>query len=371
MTERSKNQWRIILVGWAVYALYMAVSAYIVSARLGEPITWWDALTGDLSYAAVWVVMTPLVLWLARLWRFEKGRVVRTAGLHLAASILLALVHKGIHGILFALYRSVVEGEAISWELQYRYLLAYFDYGVQVYWLILILTYAYDYYVRLREKEVRESQLETRLAQAQLHALQQQIHPHFLFNALNTIAGLVRAEEKQRAVEMIAGLSELLRASFDGGSRQEVTLGQELDIVRRYLEIEQLRFSDSLRVQINVPQETRMGLVPNLILQPLVENAVKHGVAVRPGGGTIEIVASKIGGSLRIDIIDDGPGINATEPAGRDGGVGLSNTRERLERMYGSHQTLELANLDGGGVRATIRVPWHTAEQSRSEESAG
>ncbi len=362
MTDKTRSQWKIILVGWGVYASYMAVSAYIVSARLGRPITWWDALTGDLSYAAVWVVMTPLVLWLARIWQFEKGRLVRTAILHLAASILIALVHKGIHGILLALYRSAVEGEVISWELQYRYLLSYFDYGVQVYWLIVILTYAYDYYTRYRENEIRTSQLETELAQAQLHALKRQLQPHFLFNTLHTISGLVRNNEKGRAVDMIAGLSDLLRTSIDSADQHEVPLRCELEILERYLEIEQVRFSDRIRTRFEVGEGVAEAAVPNLILQPIVENAIRHGLAGKEEGGTIVIRAARKDGNLEIDVEDDGVGLTRLGPDAQMEGVGLANARERLRHLYGERGSLSVSSLEGGGTRVSLCIPWRAYE---------
>ena len=367
MTESARKQWRIILVGWAVYASYMAVSAYIVSARLGKPITWWEALTGDLSYAAVWVVMTPLVLWLARLWRFEKGRLVRTAILHLTASIVLALIHKGIHGILFGFYRSAVEGEAISWELQYRHILAYFDYGVQVYWLIIILSYAYDYYTRYRENEIRTSQLEAELAQAQLQALKRQLQPHFLFNTLHTISGLVRNNEKRRAVDMIAGLSDLLRTSLDTADQHEVPLRRELEILERYLEIEQVRFSDRIATRVQVGEGAADAAVPNLILQPIVENAIRHGLAGKEEGGTITIRAARKDGTLEINIEDDGVGLAQMTSEVRMERVGLANARERLRHLYGERGSLSVSSLEGGGTRVSLSIPWRVCTENDHE----
>jgi len=362
--RRQSQWWGIILAGWGVYALYMAVTAYVVSARLGRPITVWHALSGEFSYAAIWLLFTPLVLWLARQWPFERGRWLRSAFLHLAASILLALIHKGVHGLAFSLTRTLLAGEPFSWELQYRELLSYFDYGVQLYWLVLLLASAHQYYLRYKDSELRSIQLERQLAEARLEALKRQVQPHFLFNTLHTIAGLVRASEPQQAVGMIAGLSELLRASLESSDRQEVPLRHEVELLKRYLAIERVRFSDRLRSEFDIEPGALDVPVPNLILQPLVENAVRHGLSTKPGEGLICVRAQRRNGDLQIEISDNGHGLAVGPVTQARENIGLGNARARLRALYGDRQSLELIEREGGGVLVRLRIPWQVQEQT-------
>ena len=356
MATEKRTEWKFIIAGWTLYAVYMAIASYVISARLGRPISWPTAIVNDFSYSALWLALTPLVLWLARRYRFEKGHVASAFAVHLVASVILSFLHKGVHWFLVALYHDVVLHEAFSWDPLYRNLLSFYDYGLQLYWIILAVNYAAEYYSRYRSKELLSSRLETQLAQAQLQSLKMQLRPHFLFNALHTIAGLVRNDEKQNAVRMIAGLSDLLRATLDSSDDQEVTLRQELDIVRKYLAIEQVRFADCLSTDFEVDPSTLDALVPNLILQPLVENAVRHGItpATMADGCKVTISAARVDGMLRLEVHDNGAGLAEEKREG----IGLSNTRERLRKLYGEHQRFELSASPGGGVSAKLFIPW-------------
>jgi two-component system LytT family sensor kinase len=370
MRARLSTQWKVILGGWGFYALYMAAASYIVNARLGRPIPWGIALTGETLYSAIWVILTPLVLWLGRWVRFDKRRWAWAFVFHFPASVLFAIVHKTIHGILVMLFRAAVEGQPFSWDVQYRQVLAYFDYGIQLYWIILAVQAGYDYYVRYRDKEVRAATLEAELVQAQLSALKMQLRPHFMFNTLHTIAGLVRTDEKQAAVKMIAGLSDMLRATLEGGDEQEVPLAREIDFVHRYLEIEKVRFGSRLTTVLAIEPAALDARVPNLILQPLVENAVTHGLAPKTEGGTIEIGAARRQGMLELWVRDDGIGVRGAGDA-PDRGIGLSNTRSRLARLYGAQQSFTLGDAPGGGVIVSLRLPWNTQKGSVDESSPG
>jgi sensor histidine kinase YesM len=359
MTKHKRTEWKFILIGWAAYGVYMAIASYVISERLGRPISWLMAMVNDFSYAALWILITPLVLWLARRHRFEKGRALSSFLIHLGASVFLSFVQKGVHWSVVAAYNAAIHQQPFSWEPLYRNLLSFYDYGLQLYWIVLVVNYAAEYYERYRQKELMATQLQSQLAKAQLQALRAQLHPHFLFNTLHTIAGLVRNDEKQKAVKMISGLSELLRTTLDSTDLQEVPLRQEIDTVRRYVDIQQVRFSDRLRAQINVDPATLDVLVPNLLLQPLVENAVVHGItAESPAEGcTITISSMRQNGALQLEVRDNGPGL----PSTKADGIGLSNTRARLEQLYGEKHSFEVKDAEGGGVRATILIPWHTA----------
>lgn len=360
MDKSKKTEWKFILIGWTAYGIYMATASYVISERLGRPLSLLSAVVGDFSYSALWIAMTPLVLWLARRYRFEKGRLVSAISIHLVASVFLSFVQKALHWVIVAGYNAVSLHQVFSWEPLYRNMLSFYDYGLQLYWIILAINYAAEYYARFRQKELMASQLQSQLAQARLQTLKMQLHPHFLFNTLHTIAGLIRSDEKQKAVKMITGLSDLLRSTLDTTETQEVTLRMELEMVRRYLEIQQVRFSDRLRTETRIDPATLDALVPSFVLQPLVENAVLHGISSEsPGDGcTITISSVRQNGTLQLEVRDNGPGLKREH--GDADGIGISNTRERLDQLYGDRHSFEVRNAEGGGVSALIRLPWHT-----------
>jgi LytS/YehU family sensor histidine kinase len=262
-------------------------------------------------------------------------------------------------------------------EMFYGRLMSQFHIDLLIYGAVLGTSYAVGYYAQFREREVRATQLEARLAQSELQALKMQLHPHFLFNTLNGIAGLVRDKKNSAAVEMIAGLSDLLRYTLDGAGRQEVTLREELEFLELYLGIQQKRFPDRLRVEMTVEPTALEALVPNLILQPLVENAIRHGVSRRAAAGTVGVGASREGGMLRLRVYDDGPGLrrdargdaNAddSDEGAASGGIGLSNTRARLRQLYGESQSFEVFDRAAGGVEATLLLPFRRGNAPPSE----
>jgi two-component system, LytTR family, sensor kinase len=245
---------------------------------------------------------------------------------------------------------------------QYRgELSGFFLFDFVMYWAILGLGYAFDYRERYRERESVASQLRAQLAQAQLESLKMQLHPHFLFNTLHAISGLVRAGERSAAVNMIAGLSELLRRALDSADEQEVPLRDEVKFVELYLDIQKVRFSDRLRVRMEVAPDTLDALVPNLILQPLVENAIRHGVSPDETACAVVVNAYRSDATLHLSVCDDGPGLQSGWRDGQGEGIGLANTRARLKRLYGSDQRFDLRNGASGGVTASIAIPFREA----------
>jgi len=228
---------------------------------------------------------------------------------------------------------------------------------VVVYLAGICVMQAIDFYARFRERETQAARLEASLAQARLEALQLQLHPHFLFNTLHSIGGLVRQGRGETALEMLNGLGELLRSSLAEQST-EVPLRRELELTDRYLQIHQVRFSDRLTVTVEVDEEARGARVPPLLLQPLVENAIQHGIARDPGPGRLQIRARREGGRLLIDVFNSGAGVERDRR-----GVGLRNTEERLRRLYGSEQELTLQDAPGG-VRASVSIPFRLAEET-------
>jgi LytS/YehU family sensor histidine kinase len=232
---------------------------------------------------------------------------------------------------------------------------------VLVYWAILGAYQGFDYHRKFREREKRAVQLEAQLVQAQLQALKMQLHPHFLFNTLNSISALLH-HDPESADRMIARLGSFLRLTLDNSGEQEVTLQKELEFLKCYLEIEQVRFQDRLTVSYDVAPETLDAMVPNLVWQPIVENAIRHAIAPRSGCGHIEVRAQRLGDTLQLQVKDDGPGLASKEhSSGSSKGLGLANTRERLRQLYGSDHRFELANGSGQGLIVTVEVPFNSS----------
>jgi LytS/YehU family sensor histidine kinase len=225
------------------------------------------------------------------------------------------------------------------------------------YLFLFTIIVAWQYYRRYRERELVASQLSAQLSQAKLQALRMQLNPHFLFNAMNSISMLVRRNDNTHAVRMLAGLSDLLRYVLEDSPTDEVPLRDEIAFLERYLEIERVRFGDRLHVHVDAAADTLDAFLPNLLLQPLVENAIRHGVARKVTPGRIEIAARKLGDRLILQVTDDGPGLG---PSLAGTGVGLANTRSRLEQIYGGEQSFELRAAQPNGAVATISLPYHT-----------
>ena len=226
-----------------------------------------------------------------------------------------------------------------------------------LYAAILGIGYAFESRERLARQQTETAQLSEQLSRAQLDSLRRQVEPHFLFNSLNAIAGLVREGRSEAAVTTIAGLSDFLRRVLEDSTRQEVRLSEEIEYLEKYLEIQKVRFADRLAVRIQVPGELMASQVPSLILQPMVENAIKHGIARRAQGGEIRVSAARSNGMLKLMVYNDGPGLAANRENGRSG-IGISNTRTRLQSLYGESFELSLQNHGQHGVEAAVSVPF-------------
>jgi len=283
--------------------------------------------------------------------------------MHLGLALLISVAHTTLQLGFLALFSAQSASEH-GLSLGYMVALVTFEtpLHIVIYGAVLGVTYVVGYKRRLRERELATTQLSEQLALAQVRALRMQINPHFLFNAMNSISMLVRDRKQEEAVKTIAGLSDLLRYVLDESADQEIPLRQELDFIKRYLAIEQIRFQDRLQVSIEAPENTLDALVPNLVLQPLVENAIRHGVSRSAAATTIAIAASEEGGALQITVTDDGPGISE-EPRHREGtGLGLANTRERLAKLYGEGYSLELVEQSPAGTKVSLSLPLHTTQ---------
>jgi two-component system LytT family sensor kinase len=330
---------------------------YYVSTFTDWPASLPFLLALNLGYWYSWACLTPAILWLSRWAPLERDSWKRAVAAHVPGVFVATVLHIGLTVASQTLVVWFVGQEQRSWRLEaQRMFFNNFDWEMMTYWTIVGLSHALRYYSEARDRELRESQLETHLVEAQLQALQRQLQPHFLFNTLNTISALMH-RNVDAADNMIAKLSDLLRLSLQNVGVQEVALKQELDFLSKYLEIEQTRFRDRLTVVFDVQPNTLDALVPNLVLQPLVENALKHGIGPKPTPGQIEIRSKRVGSLLELEVRDDGVGLSAARLTDFNRGVGLANTRSRLQHLYGSSHRFEFRQPPGGGLSVLIAIP--------------
>ena len=332
-----------------------------------------QALVEALTRLVPWIFLTPLVVWVSSVYTLERHTWKRTIWVHLGVCA-LALGIVGATAYIsppvpppFA--SSVVEANRLAREPREMafVVLRRITFQLPVFWGLVGVAHALRFYERAKAREQREVELEARLAQARLQALRMQLNPHFLFNTLNSIASLVH--EQPQAEAMIEALSDLLRLTLSGFHRSEVTLREELHFLERYLLIEQIRFGDRLRLEKQIDIAALEDLVPILILQPLVENAVRHGIETQIAPGVIRIVAEQSGDTLNLSVEDNGLGLSASNGVLEEG-IGLSNTRSRLKELYGGRALLELHPGDPKGFTARIQLPRRTALDEQMSEAA-
>ena len=337
--------WLAVFAGWSVLVVVFAVSSSLTYALNYQPPRWRYTLMMAATEWYVWAALTPFIIWLS--WR------IRTFGW-------LGLLIMAADGLLVAFFKvtltRVLRGAIVGGDEYFQITNLVVHY--LIFWAIVLAAQVWRYYGDAQQRELRTSQLEALLAQTRLQMLSMQLQPHFLFNTLNTIAELVH-QQPDAAERMIAGLSHLLRETLQAGLVDRVPLAQELALLDRYIDIQRARFGDRLKVIVTVPEETRQMLVPALLLQPLVENAIKHGIGAKAGDGHVEIAAARDGHTLRITVADDGRGLRSGSPAT---GVGLENCRSRLQTLYGASAfELSIANRPTGGALVTVSLPWQAA----------
>lgn len=343
-----------------------------------DPHPWWQHLTSWMVGVWLWFVFTPLVLWLGRKFPPDRKPYWRAVLFHLAISLVFPLVDLALESVILRglhVFPDIMSSFAAT--LFFLLVIGYHQ-SILTYWSILGAQCTYGWYRRYEERrqealrlELRSSQLERQLAEAHLSALKMQLHPHFLFNTLNTIMVLVRQQKGREAEEMLARLSDLLRCVLDDVQAQEVPLSRELEYLQLYLSIEQVRFQDRLRVDIAADPEVLDAALPHMALQPIVENAIRHGIGRSSTAGQIGITACRVNESVEIKIRDDGPGLAAANGT-TGGGIGLANTRARLRELYGDAASLKVENAERGGVVATMVLPFRAVlEAHAAHGSAG
>ncbi|HEY3134774.1 MAG TPA: histidine kinase [Blastocatellia bacterium] len=358
LLERRWFRVVLILAAWTIFAIFLSSQMYLAYSRGTTPIRYQRIFLVELIYAYIWAGLTPFILRLARRFRIDRDKWLRGLLVHLSASLLIGVATRVLHDLMLFLF---LADSGRSFSIERLLLNVYFmtDYGAMVYWLILLISYAFDYQRRVQQGEVRATRLKGQLVQSQLDALKMQLHPHFLFNTLHSISALVH-KDANAADRMIARLGDFLRQTLENAGTQEVSLQQELEFLKCYLDIERIRFEDRLTVQIDIEPLILDAQLPNLILQPIVENAIRHGVSRRTGPGRIEIEARRLNGTLQVQVTDNGPGLPSSSNSGSlvKDGVGLANTQARLKQLYGEHQRLYLSSTARGGLTVILEIPF-------------
>lgn len=363
---RLGGLWWLVLAFWVF--LGFVIANQIFFGMLDHEHSWWRLFLWQAGACALWTPFVPLVFGLAR--SFPLGLKVRPYLVHAAAAMLLAAVHLvPVTLLMLVLDPYAPVSEATSFVDEYEFMmLHWFGQDAVIYVALLALAAIVDFRERQKNRRLRQSVLEAELARAELRALRLELQPHFIFNALNAVVGLLRREDPADAEKMLIGLSELLRRTLDGRGRQCVPLVEELRLVRLYLDIERIRFGDRFEVSLEAEPGSENASVPSLLLQPLVENAVRHGVARHSGRGRVGVHARRSGDRLVLRVTDDGPGPETAE-AGH--GVGLDNVSSRLEALYGRDWELALGSGAEGGTEVRIELPWRLDVPEATEPGDG
>ena len=326
------------------------------------------SLLASLPRWYVWGALTPLIVWTDRRFAASSPSLTRRLLLHLPAGLVWTCVFVLALFVISTALSGQPLGPAGFADRVRADFWGTFQWNLQVYWVIVGVWLAWSYYEESRNRELRASQLEKLLAEARLQTLRTQLQPHFLFNALNTISAFVERNPKG-ARRMIEHLGDLLRFSLDRSSRQETTLQEELAALEHYLSIQRVRFEDHLRVSVSAEPGTLGASVPGLILQPLVENAIRHGAT--QASSSIEVSAWRDDGRLHLRVIDDGPGLPPSWRLSESAGIGLSNTRQRLAELYPAAHTFAIQEGRGGGVVAEIIIPYREEVSAQAARPNG
>jgi hypothetical protein len=345
-----------MLAIWCAGALIDASQAVLMMRSEGGHHMWVRMASSEFLSWLPWVAATPLVIALARRYRQRSGLAIRV---HVGVFVIISLLAASWYALLMMAFNpwghptrpgpfpDVFENSLLYQSLTY----------LIVYVLIIAITLAIDYRDSIARQRTETARLNQELSLSQLAALRQQMEPHFMFNTLNSIAGLVRDQRNEAAVSMIVGLSDFLRRASEDFHRPQVALAEEVEYLQRYTDIQKARFAERLEVSVDIPGELLQARVPSLLLQPLVENGIKHGIAKRVAGGAIRVSGEHRAGNLCLRVYNDGPSLLASGHAPQSG-IGLSNLRTRLQILHGSNFSLQLQDAAGGGVEVLVTLPF-------------
>jgi two-component sensor histidine kinase len=372
---RPRVIWGVSAGIWTLVTIAATITIYKFDRLRGMSTTFSSALWLESSQILSYVPLTPIVFGLALRYPFDRRKWLRRLLLHLVAALLFTAAHVTLRGLTYGIWDtgartwmpaislSSAHVVKIRWDLfENLFLLNVVDDITGTYVPIVLIAHAVSYYRRFRERELRTSQLEGQLAKAHLQRLKSQLQPHFLFNTMHSISALMLTDVRA-ADRMMTLLSDLLRMSLDDEEIQLTTLSRELEFTNGYLEIEKVRFGDRLSIVLNVAPDTLDAQVPHLLLQPLVENAVQHGITRLSAAGEIRISTRHCGRDLHLTVEDNGPGLVLLRGSQPGAGLGLKMTRERLQTLYGNDQSIDIADLPRGGVRVSVRIPFRVVQR--------
>ena len=368
-TSRTRRflQWALIFVAWTLIVITFSVQAYVFAVARGRPDSFWHEFLVAASDWYIWAALTPLALFCCRHFRITSDNWLSAVPVHLVGGILISFLQLAIQ---VRLNYIVNPGYKMGyWRVVYFFATFKGHINLLTYWVIVALNHGFYYYEQSRARELAWSRMETDLANAQLQVLNMQLHPHFLFNTLNSISTLV-SEDPQAARQMVIKLSDLLRASLNKIDQPAVPLQQELELLECYISIEQTRFKDRLAIEKEIDSTALACEVPTMILQPLVENAVRHGIGKHRQADRISIIAQRSNGRLLLEVKNRIGSVENGGPA-LARGIGLTNTRARLEQLYNSQHSFEIANREGGGVAVKLTLPVSDNGMSVLESKAG
>jgi signal transduction histidine kinase len=363
LPDAVRWSWRsgaLIFGGWSVVGALTLMQDWMAALATGMSPPGIRSVQVLIVDVWLWALMTPLIFTCAERFPLVRPQVSRNLGIHLLLSTLFWVLDAVIMDAVSPLLGSPSSPFLLS--LANRFFICVFSY-----FALAGIGHALRFHGLYVERRLRASELESQVLRAQFLALQMQLRPHFLFNILNTISGLIRTGNPRGAIQMTAGLADLLRAVLHSDGTQEVPLRQELDFVERYLRLEQLRFQERLRIRIEVAPDAQEALVPHLLLQPLVENAVRHGVRGE-GESLVDVKVTREEDMLWLRVRDTGEGLASRERARpepgvpSEGGIGLANTRARLRNLYGDSHRLELRPAEGGGALVQVAIPFRRLE---------
>ncbi|MGD2152418.1 MAG: histidine kinase [Gemmatimonadales bacterium] len=357
-----------IILAWAGVALFAAMQTWAAGQLGGRSIPLYSTLLDLVRPTIVWAVATPAIFWSARRFPLFGRRWALHLALHIVAGTAFVLILNLVIRIPFSV--RAADWSAL-WGSSVAGFVRYYNVVILVYVVIVGLGHISLYLEMLRRRELAASRLRAEAAEARLDAMRMQLQPHFLFNALNTIGQLIRIGRESEAGTMVERLGMLLRTALRKDGGQEVTLREEIECARAYVAIEEARFGDRLRVMWDVDPTVLEALVPQLVLQPLIENAIRHGVAKDSKAGTVMIRVTQRDDRLCIAVRDDGPGPSASGARESAAGIGLANTRERLLQLYGDRQCLSIRGHPEGGTEVIVEAPYHRSRVpvSRSNEN--
>ena len=356
---RSKSS--AINMAWimAVWSVFATISATMLYIRLGageDPPSWASLFAIKLGIWWFWGLLTPFIFYTSKKFRIDRQHRFLGLFYHIPASIILAALNIFLYAVIVVWVNDAALKADSLIPTFVTLMITQFEWYLLIYWGIIIVGYVFEYYRKNREKEIESLQLEARLVKAQLQALKMQLHPHFLFNTLNTIAAQIRLDEKKSAVTMLAGLSDLLRRALQQREKQFLPLSEEIAFIRQYLEIEKVRFKNNLDLLIDIDPRANDLQVPGFLLQPLVENAIYHGLTKKLGASRLEVKAGVADDLLSIIVYNEGPALPEGFKPEHSTGIGLSSTIERLHQVYIKEDTFDMRNARNG-VQVTLKLP--------------